>query len=123
MMKKLNIFLIIKERKKKMIRKVMVIVMIFLGVLFAKANDDVSIADLKEVTYYLLNDVDKNKLEFEKKITNVESSILTLRVNSDKKVEEINSALVEHKKIIIILNDIQNYSISQKLLDYYNSKK
>lgn len=123
MMKKLNIFLIIKERKKKMIRKVMVIVMIFLGVLFAKANDDVSIADLKEVTYYLLNDVDKNKLEFEKKITNVESSILTLRVNSDKKVEEINSALLEHKKIIIILNDIQNYSISQKLLDYYNSKK
>jgi len=106
-----------------MIRKVMVIVMIFLGVLFAKANDDVSIADLKEVTYYLLNDVDKNKLEFEKKITNVESSILTLRVNSDKKVEEINSALVEHKKIIIILNDIQNYSISQKLLDYCNSKK
>lgn len=106
-----------------MIRRVVVIAVIFLGVLFANANDDVSIADLKEVTYYLLNDVDKNKLEFEKKITNVESNILTLRVNADKKLENLNRSLEEHKKIIAILNDIQNYSISQKLLDYRNSKK
>lgn len=75
------------------------------------ANDDVSIMDLKELTYNLMEDTEELSLSLDKNITKINKSIISM----------------ESKNIIVNiklnkLNFLENYTISKKMLDYYNEK-
>lgn len=63
------------------------------------ANDDVGITDLKEVTYYLMEDTKKQKEELK------------------------NISDLVKKNILPVTDGLDGYKIDKKLLDYINEYK
>lgn len=95
----------------------------FVGINNLNANEDVSINDLKEITYFLMKDVKSIEEKIDNFLTNFkdESSLfeesLKEKVYKDLTVVNKNLLIVDKKLNELLL---KNYTIDQKLIEYQN---
>ncbi|WP_294961541.1 hypothetical protein [Sulfurimonas sp.] len=100
--------------KRKIILAMLVLV---LGACNLSAQDDVSIMDLKETTYFLLQDVNNMKQKEEK----VLGEIKTISSRNISKIEAMQIKIDQQEKELDILRNkeiIPEYQVSKKLENY-----
>lgn len=104
----------------KLINKT-IVGMILLNSSILSANEDVSINDLKEITYFLMKDVKENDEKinaFSASFGELENSVRE-KINKDLLVLNKNIISIDHKIKEMILKD---YLVDRKLIEYNESK-
>jgi len=76
------------------------------------ANDDVSIMDLKELTYYLMVD-----------IKTLDTNITTKIKQQQKYYKELNTTVKSNKLYLKEFDFINDYKVSSKLINYLEDKQ
>ena len=75
------------------------------------ANDDVSIMDLKELTYYLMIDVET-----------LDKNVTTKLGKQSKYYRELNNTVNYNKSLLKEFNFLNDYKVSSKLINYLENK-
>lgn len=76
------------------------------------ANDDVSIMDLKELTYYLMSD-----------ISTIDANVTAKIKRQANQYRELNATVNSNKLFLKELNFLTDYKVSSRLINYLEDKQ
>ncbi len=76
------------------------------------ANDDVSIMDLKELTYYLMSD-----------IATIDANVTAKIKRQVDRYRELNTTVNSNKLFLKEFSFLNNYKVSSKLINYLEDKE
>jgi len=95
----------------------------FVGINNLNANEDVSINDLKEITYFLLKDVKELNVQMDNFLVNLKDETSVFEESLKEKVYK--DLMILNKNMLTVdkkLNELllKNYTVDNKLIEYQN---